>query len=139
MLKSIVTLTLVTALLAGAGWVAYDYYRAGLHTLPPIPDGAFWLSYKNGLRAIILDRPDHRPERKYLGVPVEVPGWYRDVWSFCTEPNAKERAAAPIMGPGARLEAVCRIEVEKGKHIVRGMIFSVPRKFTAPQEANLQN
>lgn len=42
----------------GAGFVAYDYFSAGLHTRPEMPKGAFSLSYKNGMRAILVGIPN---------------------------------------------------------------------------------
>jgi hypothetical protein len=136
MRKGLLKYALTAIALAGGGWVAYDYFKGGFHTRPPMPEGAFSLSYHNGLRAIVVGRPDLRRERKYLGVPVEVPSWYRDVWSFCTAPTAKERAAAPNMGPGARLEAVCRIDVD-GQQLIRGAIYSVPKQFPAPPRTEI--
>jgi hypothetical protein len=118
------------ALVVGAGlfaFVAYDYYRAGFHTRPEMPEGAFSLSYKNGLRAIVVGVPDMRPQRKYLGVPYDVPHWYEHAWSFCSaqKPDEKKALSSQNLGPGSRLEAVCRIKVDETE-ILRGAIYSVP-------------
>jgi hypothetical protein len=87
--------------IAAAGYVAYDYYRAGLHTRPEMPEGAFSLSYKSGLRAIMVGVPDMRSERTYLGLPFEVPSWYADAWSLCTAPSDAEKSQAKDLGPGS--------------------------------------
>ena len=117
---------IIAALIVGAGYVAYDYFGGGFHTRPPMPEGAFSLSFKNGLRAILVGVPDERAERKYLGVPVEVPSWYEHAWSFCTAPSADEKAKSENLGPGSRLEAICRIKADQDE-IVRGAIYSVPK------------
>lgn len=54
---------LTVAIIAYSGYGAYDFYRAGLHTRPEMPDGAFSISYKNGLCAILVNVPDERPTR----------------------------------------------------------------------------
>jgi hypothetical protein len=118
----------LAALIAFVGYAAYDYYRAGFHTRPDMPEGAFSLSYRNGLRAIVVGVKDERPERKYLGVPFKVPPWFEDTWSFCSVPTAAEQAELSQkvdLGPAARLEGVCRITADEAK-IYRGAIYSVP-------------
>jgi hypothetical protein len=77
------------AVIVVVGFIAYDYFRAGFHTRPEMPEGAFSLSYKNGLRAIMVGVPDVRPERKYLGVPFQVQPWYEKSWSFCSAPSTR--------------------------------------------------
>jgi hypothetical protein len=91
-----------------------------------MPEGAFSLSYKSGLRAIVVGVTDMRPERKYLGVSFEVPRWYADAWSYCSAPTSDEKKAlSEDLGPGARFEAVCRIKVDETE-VLRGAIYSVP-------------
>lgn len=113
------------------GWVAYDYYRADLHNRPEMPSGAFSLSYKNGLKAILVDVPDERETRRYFGYPADVPFYIEDAWSFCSPPEGDEvaeteRWLAASEQPGMRIEAICRIDVD-GETVVRGIITSVPR------------
>jgi hypothetical protein len=104
---------------------------AGYLTRPKMPEGAFSLSYKNGLRGILVDVPDERETRRYLSVPLKVAFYLEDAWSWCSPPTKEESArAAPIMAgqewPGHRLDAVCKITVE-GEKIVRGLIVTVPK------------
>ena len=127
MLKRIVLIVI----LAFGGYAAYDYYTAGLHTRPEMPEGAFSRSFKNGLRAIFVDMPDERETRRYFGFPSEVPFYLKDSWSWCSPPTKQERAlAAPFMAkrdwPGQRFDAVCKVTVE-GKEVIRGLIVTVPR------------
>jgi hypothetical protein len=112
-------------------WAAYDYYEAGLHTRPEMPPGAFSLSYKNGLRAILVDVPDDRETRRYFGRPVDVPFYLEDAWAFCSPPEGTEvaeaeRWLAEAGQPGMRFEAICRIDVD-GETVIRGFITTVPR------------
>jgi hypothetical protein len=128
MLKRIIIGTAALGLLGGGGYITYNHFRGGFHTIPPMPEGAFALSYVNGFRAIVVGVPDKRPERKYLGVPFKVPEWYKLAWSFCSSPSSREKVELKEMnlGPGARLEAVCRLKVDETE-ILRGAIYSVPR------------
>jgi hypothetical protein len=136
--------------LAYISYAAYDLHRGGFFNAPDLPDGAYLLSFENGLRAVVLDAQvtdrsrDDAPkflrrlssanrDRKYLGVPFEVQPWFKDAWSWCKSPNASEHAELSRMPDdwkasleNARFEAVCRINID-GKEIVRGWIFSVPR------------
>lgn len=122
---------LLVALLAAGGYYSYEYYRGGFHTRPDMPDGAFSLSYKSGLRGIMVGIPDETATRRYLGFRAEVPFYLEEAWSFCRPPNKDEQQnVSAFMGrrdwPGERFEAVCEIEVD-GAHVVRGWITSVPR------------
>ncbi len=71
----------LVVILAFGGYVAYDSYMAGYHTRPEMPEGAFSLSYKNGLRGILVDVPDERQTRRYLAVPMKVAFYLEDAWS----------------------------------------------------------
>ena len=127
MLKWIV----LVVILGFGGYTAYDTYMAGYLTRPEMPEGAFSLSYKNGLRGILVNVPDERETRRYFGFPMEVPFYLEDAWSWCSPPTKQERAlAAPFMAkrdwPGQRFDAVCKVTVEE-KAIVRGLIVTVPR------------
>lgn len=113
------------AVLVGVGLVGYDYFKGGFHTRPEMPEGAFSLSYKSGLRAIVVGMPDMRPERKYLGIPFKVPSWYEAAWSFCSAPSPDEKAKSQDLGPGSRLEAICRIKTDDTE-VLMGAIYSVP-------------
>src|SRR5690606_18050719 len=119
----------LVALIAFGGYTAYDFYRAGYHTRPTMPDGAFSFSFTNGLRGILVGVTKDEESRRYLGFPFEVPFYLEDAWSWCHPPTDSDNArAANIMSerdwPGQRLEAVCRIKIED-EEIVRGLIISV--------------
>jgi len=70
--------------LAYFGYGAFEYYQAGLHTRPKMPDGAFSISYKNGLRAILVNVPNEQKSRRYFGFPMDVPYYLVDAWSYCS-------------------------------------------------------
>ena len=130
MWKLIVRLSLIGVIGFG-GYAVYDYYRAGFNKLPEMPPGAFYISYKTGLRAILVDVPDEQETRRYLGYPLEVPFYLEDAWSFCSPPKEEEKDVADWWGneldePGMRLEAICRLEVE-GETVLRGIIATVPK------------
>ena len=119
-------------------------------SLPKLRDGAYTLSFKNCLRAIVLNPeiPDRTGDaapryfrslsvanrgRKYLGVPLKVQPWFEDAWSWCRTPTPEEKAELARMDDefkrsveNARFEAVCKLDVD-GIEIVRGLVFSVPR------------
>jgi hypothetical protein len=62
---------------------------------------------------------------------VEVPFYLKEAWSICSAPTPADLAQFPNFMPpkefpGARLEAVCHVEVED-KSVMRGLIASVPR------------
>jgi hypothetical protein len=123
------------AMLLGAagfvGWGVYDYRMAGLHTRPDMPPDAFSISYKSGLRAILVDVPDERETRRYFGYPADVPFYLEDAWAFCSPPEFQEVAWAEgwleeANQPGMRVEAICRIDVD-GETVIRGIITTVPR------------
>ncbi|MFV1875271.1 hypothetical protein [Nioella sp.] len=117
---------LVIVLLLGfLGFAAYDYYRAGYHTLPELEDGDFPLSFASGLRGVMHDVDDLRETRVYAGYPAEVPSWLEDVWSHCEARELREEDRIPNLGVGYRYEAVCTIEVE-GEEVIRGVIYSRP-------------
>ncbi len=118
-------------LIAGGGYTAYDTYMSGYFTRPNMPEGAFSLSYKNGLRGIMVGMPDEREKRRYLAVPLDVAFYLKDAWSWCSPPTKEENArAAQMMAernwPGHRLDAVCKIAVGE-EQVVRGLIVTVPK------------
>lgn len=83
-----------SALLLIAVFICYgiwDYYQADLHTRPDMPPGAFSMSYKNGLRAIMVDTTDQRETRRYFGTPLDVPFYLEKSWSFCRPPTDAEK------------------------------------------------
>lgn len=117
-------------IIGGGGYLGYDSYMAGHFTRPAMPDGAFSLSFKNGLRGILVDVPNEKATRRYLGVPMEVPFYLTDAWSWCYPPIEEEAPQvshfmAELNWPGQRFEAVCKITVE-GTEVMRGLIISVP-------------
>ena len=118
--------------IVGGAYVLYDAYRAGFHTRPDMPPDAFSFSYKNGLRAILVNVPNEKATRRYFGTPMQVPFYLEDVWTFCYPPSNdedKRQAEAFIEKrnwPGERFEAVCKITVDN-ELVVRGVITSVPK------------
>lgn len=118
-------------LLAGGGFVAYDGYMAGLHARPAMPDGAFSISYRNGLRAILVDVPNEQETRRYFGIPLDVPLYLQDAWSYCRPPTKEEGAEVAVFMqerdmPGERFEAVCKLTVDDDT-VTRGLVTSVPK------------
>lgn len=110
---------------------AYDYYRAGLHTRPQMPEDAFSISFATGLRAILTGVPDQKGTRRYFGFPQEVPYYLEDAWSTCSPPEGEDVPMAQKFikdraMPGERFEVVCKITVDEDI-VVRGIITSVPR------------
>lgn len=117
---------IVLIFLGGVSFGAYEYFRAGLHTRPTMPDGAFSVSFKSGFRAIALDQADLRPNRVYQGYPLDVPEWLQNVWSWRDPASDEEKFELDgQLAVGQRLEAVCRIDVD-GEKVVRGFLFSRP-------------
>lgn len=147
---------IVIAFLGYVGFATYDLQRSGYFSLPDLADDEYPISFRNGFRAIVsmpedLRRPE-RPlapklfrrlaweysERRYLGIPVDVPSWLKHAWSKCIAgdeaENAKVQAQIEAAMPeklrndlfGARLDAVCGVEVD-GNYVLRGYIYSVPR------------
>lgn len=117
--------------IAGGCYAAYDAYRAGYHTRPDMPEGAFSISYKNGMRAILVDVPNEQKSRRYFGFPTDVPFYLKDAWSYCSPPTEEEgEQVASFMKtrewPGERFEAVCKINVDNDV-VLRGLITSVPK------------
>lgn len=134
------------------GFVAYDLNRGGYLDLPDIPDGAYPISFASGLRGIVHDvevsedrfADDWKyfrrlgmanPDRRYLGIPADVPSWFKDTWSNCRPPTEEQRVVIESGFTedmrqdlfGARFDAVCYIEADDGQQIMRGLIYSVPQ------------
>lgn len=143
---------LLVAVVGYVGYGGYGYYRGGYFNLPELPDGAYTISFKNGLRAIVLDaevaNPGYAdapaffrrlsaadPDRSYLGLPFDVPPWFADDWSTCAAPSEEERTYYEENMPeetkrdmiGARFDAVCYLDVEGGR-LPRGLIYSVKKQ-----------
>lgn len=122
---------LLIGIVGYVGYGFYDFYRAGLHTRPEMPEGAFSISYSNGLRAIITGVGDEDKGRRYFGFPQDVPHYLEDAWSTCTPPVGQEVTMAQKFlrdrnMPGERFEVVCKITADEDV-VVRGVITSVPR------------
>lgn len=133
------------------GYMAYLSYEKGYFNLPEFSETSYILSYKDGFRAVVVNpevskpinswprffRRLHfaNPERTYLQLPLEVPRWSQDTWSFCHPPTDDERAEIDGTMPenvrrnlvGARFEAICKIDAD-GQNIWRGLIYSVPKQ-----------
>jgi len=120
---------LIVIVLGMLSYEAYQYYRAGYFTAPPLEDGDFRLSFKNGFRAVVKGVENEKYERIYFGWPASnVPDWYEDTWSICRPPSADEIETFEVqenLGPGGRLDAVCEIDAD-GDIFLRGWIVSVP-------------
>nr|WP_321510177.1 hypothetical protein [uncultured Celeribacter sp.] len=127
-------------------------YQKGYFSLPDLPDDAYAISFSNGLRGILYDAevsdktykdaPKYfrrlalaNPDRKYLGLPMDVAPWFEDVWSSCRShiDGAQEYFEQDMPTDllrqlqGAKFEAICLIEIEDQKDIVRGALYSVPK------------
>lgn len=130
MFKWIVRLLFI-GILGWFGYGAYDYYRAGLHTRPEMPEAAFSISYANGFRAILTGIGPEDRARRYFGFPQDVPHYLEDAWSTCAPPLGDDEVMAVQFikernMPGERFEVVCKIVVDDDV-VVRGVITSVPR------------
>lgn len=134
------------------GYSMHSLYRAGYLSIPDLPDGAYPISFSTGFRAILVDAdvipkrmytmddPKYfrrlsaaNPDRKYLGLPLDVAPWFEVAWSWCEAPTEEDRTEFSRLPPDlrrifetARFDGVCRIDVD-GEQIVRGLLFSVPR------------
>jgi len=138
-------------LIGGAGYTSYDMYRGGFFSLPDLPNGAYPISFASGLRGIVYDveveddrfadSPKYfrrlstaNPDRRYLGVPMDVAPWFEYVWSECRPPTQEVIEYFDNSMPedlkitlqGARFDAFCFIPLD-GEGIIRGAIFSVPK------------
>lgn len=134
-----------------AGFAIYDLNRGGYLSLPDIPDGAYPISFKSGFRAVVhdIEVTDSRyaatskyfrrlamanRDRRFIGIPSNVPRWFEDTWSTCHRGTDEEREYILSTLPegvasemvGTRLDAICFIEVEGERPLLRGLIFSVP-------------
>ncbi len=76
------------------GYGLWEYYRGGFFSRPDMPEGAFSLSYENGLRAILVDVPNQQENRRYFGFPQDVPHYLRDAWATCSPPTEEEQPNA---------------------------------------------
>ena len=122
---------LLVAVLGYGGYAVWDYYRGGYFSRPEMPEDAFSISYKNGLRAILVNVQDQRETRRYFSYPLDVPFYLKDTWSLCSPPTQDELPNAEKFisdrnMPGERFEVVCRIQVDNDV-VIRGLISSVPR------------
>ncbi|MBL1434959.1 MAG: hypothetical protein COB08_001995 [Rhodobacteraceae bacterium] len=116
--------------ISGAGYAGYDYYKGGFFSRPPMPEGAFSLSYVGGFRGILVGIDDERTSRKYFAIPRnDVPKWFLESWSTCVPPSearAQEIFESINIERGSRLDAICSIDAD-GEIIERGLIISVPK------------
>lgn len=141
---------LVVCFVGYCSLLAYDLYRGGYFAVPDLEDDEYPISFKSGFRAIIAApvaaRPMNRnskyfrrlayanPDRKYLGIPYDVPSWFEDAWSYCETPAEGETNAILNTMPedmrrdliSARLDGICTIDSD-GEKILRGLLFSVPK------------
>lgn len=142
---------IVLGVVGYVGVGAYGLYKGGYFDLPEVPDGAYPISFKSGLRGIVLDAEVSEaryanmpaffrrlsyanPDRRYFGMPYDVSPWFEDAWSTCIAPTEVEREQISASMPdetkrkmvGARLDALCYIEADGGQRIARGLIYSVP-------------
>lgn len=143
---------IVLGLLGLGGYTSYDLYRGGLFEIPDMPMGAYQVSFNNGLRGVVegvqvsdpIDSGSPKmfrrlasanPDRKYLGIPLDVAPWFQKAWSTCTPPTDDERTYIETNMPedmksdlqGARFDAVCYIEIDGEERILRGLLYSVPK------------
>jgi hypothetical protein len=142
---------LLVGVVGYVGYSAYGLHRGGYFSLPDIPDGAYPISFKSGFRAVVYDvevSDDQYAatskyfrrltmasrDRRFIGIPSDVPRWFEDTWSTCHRGTDEEREYILSTLPedvaremeGARLDAICLIEVEGDRPLLRGLIYSVP-------------
>ena len=117
------------AVVGFAAYGVFTYFSQGYHTRPDVPEGGFSITFNSGLRAIVEGVTQDRQNKRYLGVPYDVPEWAEDRWAMCQPPGEDETDDLPRkvdLGPGSRLEALCRVDGE-GETVLRGAIYSAPR------------
>lgn len=148
--KWIIRLVLI-GVIGFIGYLGYLSYQKGYFNLPELSESSYSISFRNGFRAIVVDPevthslefapPFFRrlsaanPDRRYFGIPMDVPSWFEDTWSFCHPPTDEERAEIERGMPddlkreliGGRLDAVCKIDTD-GENLWRGLIYSVPEQ-----------
>lgn len=132
------------------GLALFDSYRGGYFQIPDLKPNEYPVSFKAGLRAIVIDPEvtnssyaeapkffrrlaNANDERVYIGVAMNVAHWLEDVWSYCPAPTDEERNGYRASLPEdwkdalkfARLEGVCWIDVE-GEKVLRGLVYSRP-------------
>lgn len=132
------------------GFALFDSYRAGYFEIPDLEPNEYPVSFKSGLRAIVIDPEvsnnthadapkffrrlaNANDKRRYIGVPMNVAYWLEDVWSYCPAPTEEEKRDYRANLPKdwqdvlefARLEGVCWINVE-GEKVLRGLVYSRP-------------
>lgn len=91
-----------------------------------MPEGAWSIVSKSGTRAIVVDIPDERLERKYFLMPAaETPEWFKDAWSFCKKATDEQKKLNPP-DRGMRLEGICSINAD-GEIIYMAVLQSAPR------------
>ena len=146
-----ITKLIVLGVVGYGGYEAYLMHDAGYFDLPEVPDGAYVISFKSGLRGIVLDAEVDRdfdtgpaffrqlsyanPRRRYIGIPFDVASWFKDTWSTCQKPTDEARDYFLQTMPddmkqkltGARFDAVCYIETDDKNALPRGLIYSVPK------------
>lgn len=82
------------------------------------------------LRRLVMANRD----RRFISLPSDVPRWFEDTWSNCRSGTDEEREYIVSTIPddikrdlvGARLDAICYIEIEGESPILRGLIYSIP-------------
>lgn len=141
---------ILIGLIGSFAYVAIEGYQKGYFSIPDIPEGAYVISMRGGMRGIVLDANVAvsydsnskffrrlnlaNPDRGYISVPSEVAPWFEDVWSTCVSPTEEERDGFPKSFPEklsrklshARFDAVCTFEVD-GEKVLRGLLYSVPK------------
>ena len=142
---------LIIGVVGYGGYYVYNLNRAGYLSMPDIPSGAYPISFKSGFRGIVydMDVTDDQyadapkifrrlnmasRDRRFIGLPSDVPRWFEDVWSTCRAGTEEEREYIVSSMPetvkrdlvGARLDAICYIEIEGERAILRGLIYSIP-------------
>jgi hypothetical protein len=141
----------IMGVLGLGGLYVYDLNREGYFTIPDIPHGAYPISCKNGFRAIVhdMDVADKQyadtpkmfrrltlanSDRRFISVPADVPPWFEQSWSTCRPGTNEEREYFTSTLPdnikrdlvGARLDAICYIEIEGEQPLFRGLVYSIP-------------
>lgn len=142
---------LLIGVIGYGGYYIHKLNEAGYLSLPEIPSGAYPISFPNGFRGIVYDMEVTdslhadapkifrrltlaNKDRRFFSIVYDVPEWFEKSWTKCAPGTEEERASAMATIPqdmqqeliGARLDAICYLELEGDRPLLRGLIFSVP-------------
>jgi hypothetical protein len=142
---------LLLGVIGYGGYYVHKLNDAGYLSLPDIPSGAYPISFPNGFRGVVYDMEvtDNlqadapkifrrltlaNKDRRFFSIVYDVPEWFEQTWSKCKpgtedETNFVMSTISDDMKQalvGARLDAICYIELDGEEPLLRGLILSVP-------------